>query len=306
MKQVVFIVGLGHSGSTLLSLLLGSHQEAFAVGELIQAADRLRPESTRPFCRICSGPCTFWARPERRESLLRLLGKPPSSRVLASFDSRFGSLRGDVYGRLFDWTKASVLVDSSKSHRWYQRQRLPFWHWRDRRARVLYLVRDGRGVVASALRKYEKNEIDGASSRWRARTLAREKFFSGLPVGIGHKVFYESLTQQPEAELRAICSWLEIDFQPRMLAYWEHEHHPIGGNVGTSLAVTAHQDSTAIEDATESVDRQLTDLDYYSRLGTNITTDQRWMKELSEAQLDTFERVAGGVNRRCCLPPDCT
>jgi hypothetical protein len=60
--KVVFIMGPGHCGSTLLDLILGSHSSGFSMAEFHVITrfidDRtLNPES---ICSVCEGPCQYW------------------------------------------------------------------------------------------------------------------------------------------------------------------------------------------------------------------------------------------------------
>ena len=60
-KQVVFIMGTGHCGSTLLELILGSHPQIMALGEVSQLKLHFRTPSTEDICRICQEPCPYWS-----------------------------------------------------------------------------------------------------------------------------------------------------------------------------------------------------------------------------------------------------
>ena len=61
-RAVVFVLGSGHCGSTLLDLILGSHSEAFSLAEFIHISRLIdTPEPERgPVCAICEGSCPFW------------------------------------------------------------------------------------------------------------------------------------------------------------------------------------------------------------------------------------------------------
>ena len=60
-RKVVFIVGAGHSGSTLLELILGCYSEAFAIGEFWSISRKVDDaKSGLTICGICSGNYEFW------------------------------------------------------------------------------------------------------------------------------------------------------------------------------------------------------------------------------------------------------
>lgn len=64
MKQLVYITGSGHSGSTLLDRLLGSHPDVMALGEIHRFSLGLHRDE-KPFRCDCGLPlqkCPFWER----------------------------------------------------------------------------------------------------------------------------------------------------------------------------------------------------------------------------------------------------
>ena len=56
----VYICSAGHSGSTLLNLLLGGHPRAFAVGEITQLPKNIALDSVCS-CQAHLSACPFWA-----------------------------------------------------------------------------------------------------------------------------------------------------------------------------------------------------------------------------------------------------
>jgi hypothetical protein len=57
-KKLLSIVGSGRSGSTLLTLLLGSHPKCFSLGELNKLYRYHRKDQN--LCGICKMKCDFW------------------------------------------------------------------------------------------------------------------------------------------------------------------------------------------------------------------------------------------------------
>jgi hypothetical protein len=65
--RVIYIAGMSHSGSTLLSLMLNAHPEIISVGELIDLSRRLQPRKDGSYAPCpCGAPslwkCDFWSR----------------------------------------------------------------------------------------------------------------------------------------------------------------------------------------------------------------------------------------------------
>jgi len=72
MKKIIYIVGLSHSGSTLLDFLLSHHPEILGLGEVFYFLNKKRStfEKTELTC-SCGGEmsdCYFWSRYKHNES----------------------------------------------------------------------------------------------------------------------------------------------------------------------------------------------------------------------------------------------
>jgi hypothetical protein len=84
-------------------------------------------------------------------------------------------------------------------------------------ARFIHIVRDPRDVVLSLRRTTAGRSVEGTAQIWVDMvSLARA---SGTQVGHYHEVRYEDLVLAPEAELRSICDFLELDYASQMLDY---------------------------------------------------------------------------------------
>ena len=86
-----------------------------------------------------------------------------------------------------------------------------------------------------------------------------------------------------------------------MLAYWKPEHHHVFGNAGTRSLIFKFRKQFGYQ-MTE--DRQQDEQketyygnNYYQDLNLAIKLDQRWKEELSQDQLQIFERIAGNLNQ---------
>jgi hypothetical protein len=92
-------------------------------------------------------------------------------------------------------------------------------------ARFVHVIRDGRDVALSRIRWRQERSgrtppVRRMARRWReAITVAREQ---ARRVDHYLEVRYEDLVAEPEATLRRICDFAELDYDPAMLAYHEH------------------------------------------------------------------------------------
>lgn len=320
--KVVFIMGTAHSGSTLLDLMLGSHPDAFSLGELCQLQrayklDKLRyllpfyrnksrqstmsdakslGELQNRICAVCEGHCPFWGGNVNLNLLALSLAKGKRKRkhiIPEQLIRRFIRRIFNPYKFLFSKTKKHILIDSSKSVDWVSYQ-LSSGEFKSKSIEeyLLYMVRDGRAVVNSILRKYPHKTVAEITPNWVNQVNRMNKFFNEFDADEKMMVRYEELATNTIPTLKNICSLLEIEFSSTMVEYWKHEHHPLGGNIGVrSLIWRARNWQTRRFDRL----RQIND-DYYDKLGLSIKLDLRWKNELSRDQVEKFECIVGSLN----------
>ncbi len=262
----VAVAGAGHSGSTLLGLVLGTHPRAFYAGEAkktLYIGDERKPLRKR-VCKICGPDCAVWSR----------FDVPPEP---------------DLYEQLARLTGRSVIIDSTKAPDWIRARRaeldevgVPH--------RILFLTRDGRAVVNSRVRKYPERDPVEVVDHWlgqigAARALVEERPAHALEVR------YEELATRPEPTVRRVCAFLELAFEPSMLDYASHPHHPLGGNTGTQslVARATGRDSELAKVPARSAD-------YYGPMRGGFSLDLRWRAELPEEVRRVFDDRAAQMN----------
>jgi hypothetical protein len=301
LDRFVFIGGPGHSGSTLLDLLLNNSPLVQSVGEVHRLNHDARNETEPCTCGRPITSCPFWLEVEAclrnrlnsdpAESLLRnhdmmlitsevgligtilqkallLLGSP----TLYNF---FGPLcipaHESAMARAFDWyaairetSRCPVLLESTKDLR-----RLKLLYLKMPRAyRLLYMIRDGRAVAASDMRR-TKMPMEQAVRRWMNYHRQADYVLSSVPTASILRVRYEELCRTPATILQGICDFIGIPFKSEMVQLRKQEAHNIGGN---PMRFRQNEDT--------------------------IRLDERWRCDLSPKDIDTFERVAGRMNRR--------
>jgi Sulfotransferase family len=155
------------------------------------------------------------------------------------------------------------VVDSSKTT-----VRLKLMHLvRPERTRVIYLVRDSRAVVASAMRR-QRITAEVAARVWKRENANLARVLQSIPSAQKHQVRYEDVCADPAKELTGICAFLGISFEPQMVRLWERPVHNIPGNPML-----------------------------FQKSKRDVTRDERWRRELSGSDLATVERIAGSLNR---------
>jgi hypothetical protein len=155
-----------------------------------------------------------------------------------------------------------ILIDSSKHYL----EATALYHAAPRNTKVLLLVRDGRAVLYSGLKR--------GYARRKALNAWRHTYSRAVPVLARQidgknllRVRYEDLVANPAQELHRICGFIGVGFDVGMLDFRSRAHHVLNGN-----------------------DMRL------ARSGT-IRMDEAWKSKLTTEDLHYFETRAGQLNR---------
>jgi hypothetical protein len=172
--------------------------------------------------------------------------------------------------------------------------------------KYLFLVRDGRAVVASAIRKMPRRTMWRASRHW-SRTLKRKRrFIRRRPAEDTMMLHYEKLLTDGPEQLKRLSEFLGIDCRPEMLEFWQHQHCFIAGNVGPLVMVAQHHgiELPPLPPNLPGVRLPAANgADPYRQSEPRNFLDERWKDELTDRQLRIFALAAGRLNRQLGYPP---
>jgi len=214
-----FVVGCGRSGTTLLRAMLDSH-----------------PALTIPF------ESRFVPALLEREPEFRVAGKLDSDRLVDALrdDEHFRGWdlsEADVRGHLHDVAPVDVAAAvramfelcaaragkpryGDKSPPYVMR--LPLLAEAFPEGRFVHLVRDGRDVALAFMdADFGPESASRLALHWRLRVERGREAGTTLGTQRYLEVHYEELVAQPESALRAICEFIELDYDDAMLAYQE-------------------------------------------------------------------------------------
>lgn len=314
----VHIIGSGHSGSTLLDMMLGGHSAVSSLGEtpFVRWNTNNHTESDICTCGKRLLDCPFWSKVDlalremmgtgdtpalpqlkvaddrvaslrdekgrfvnderkpfpyrsRLNDLTLVLGAGPIRALAGKLDSEVAMHReiGRSLGLLYQGVRKAhgtpIVIDSSKNPGSFKNA---YMESGERDLRMILLVRDGRAVTASRMRRDGFPMIDCATV-WRNEHLKRmaASATARAPQKIVH---YEDLATDPRAVARDLCDWLGITFEEGMLDFREDSHN-VGGNPMR-----------------------------HRKAETKISLDDRWRAELTAEDLSTFDDIAGRMNER--------
>lgn len=94
-------------------------------------------------------------------------------------------------------------------------------------ARFVHIVRDPRAVVASwQTVPWTTGTLAGDAAVWRRYMSTAREYPAALKPSL-HSLHYEALIENPETTLKALCQFLQIQFEPAMLAFHLRPTHTV-------------------------------------------------------------------------------
>lgn len=261
--RVLYIAGLGRSGSTLVSRLMGQVDGVCAVGELHHLWRTGAPRGAADELCGCArtyAECGFW--PERLaavfgpgvpvDAMRALAGRVARIRHIRSLErggdaafeaavAEYADVWGRLYAELVRATGARVVLDASKDlGPLYFLRRVP-----DLDVAVVHLVRDPRAVAYSWRRPKRRPEFvdrevymtrHGAADvawRWAYSNRLAERSRRHFPAHLTLR--YEDFVAEPRRHLEALCGLAgleapDLGFLAGDQARLTHVNHMLSGN----------------------------------------------------------------------------
>ncbi len=129
------------------------------------------------------------------------------------------------------------------------------------------------------------------SREWVEKTKLRNNFFEKFNPEKRIEIAYEKLASNPDETVEKICNFVNINFVPSMIEYWQYDHYDVSGNSGAYSLIRRYR-GQEIERKVQKING-----DYYNNVDIAIKLDLRWQRELSSEKLEIFERIAGETNK---------
>jgi len=213
LKKIIYIAGLGHSGSTILDMALGAHPKMIGLGEIyavFNSKDYVSLfENSTCSCGKKGCDCSFWKD-------VRSLSESNSST-----EDKYLQMLEMFYKKYGDET---ILVDSSKNS-------YPYLNILNEKfdLRIIYLTRDYRSWVYSRFTRV-KTPLIILFLRWFAENkkllhVLNKQDFKIMKVG------YEELAFFPDFILQKITDYIDIPFSDLMVSPANTKSHIINGNI---------------------------------------------------------------------------
>lgn len=260
-----FFVGCGRSGTTLLRAMFDSHPDLAVAHETYFAlwlgSNRERYESPQGF-----RTGLFAADLQRHSEPGRIDVEPAV--LIAELEANEPGDTADAIRRVYQLHAAHHGKQRYAEKSPMFVRHVPFFADLFHEARFVHLVRDGRDVaLAFADVDFGPPSVAAAAVHWRAQVLAGRRAGEHLGSERYREVRYEDLIDDPPAVLGPLCDFLELDFEPAMLRYFERADDVV--------ATTSHQE-------------------YHDNLFRPPTKGLRdWRAQMPHRDVALFEALAG-------------
>jgi hypothetical protein len=297
---VIYIVGSGRSGSTVLDTVLGAHDSVESVGELAHAVRAWRSTDEYCACGQLAGECDFWGRirtqwrPAKTDtdldawvglqrSIERFRNLPLTLSRIWSRSAQFRRYAEGVR-ELFEAIAAesgrNIIVDSSKS----PVRGMALAHIAELNVIFVHLVRDGRGVAWSLRRSFKKDAKSGVQRDIESRAIARTALFWVLVNRMSDRITgrrggsasvrirYEDFVQDPGTELSRVAELVGVNYDDIATALSQGEAVPVGHTIaGNRLRMSG---------------------------GVKLKANWDWQEKMPQRDKRLFWMIAGSTARR--------
>jgi hypothetical protein len=274
--RVVYVGGSGHSGSTLLAMLLDSHPQIVSLGETaVKPKIRHKGRAAQQKCSCGQeiASCEFWreiferVRAEgfdlaadrwsndyrmQHPVLNRLLTQDTShpllgalrrvaKRAVPAYRSRLERI--DAVNVAFvraalQTARADVFCDTTKDAGRLSR----LLRIADLDVKVIILVRDVRGYAASSKRR--GRSIEDAAATWRKDQERLVKVTRSLPENRKLVLRYEDLCGSPAPTLERLYRFCGVRELTPVIAVRSDNHHVLGNNMRTRGPIEVRLDES--------------------------------------------------------------
>jgi len=229
---VLLIVGMGHSGSTLLDLLLGAHSQIHGAGELARVKKDFHKRKCS--CGARAAECPVWKHvfkdfdeiPDLRAGQTKkdfLKNNNCFKTRMKNRDlSEYLTTMERTYRNILNTTGKTAVLDSSKgperANALLKNPNLDIT--------IIHLVRDGRGVAWSYRKKARR--LWPCLRKWCTKNLMAEVLKRRGKRTV--RMHYKDLARNPEKELTRILNTAGFQFEGQMMDFRGVEQHQVGGN----------------------------------------------------------------------------
>lgn len=247
--KIIYIMGYGRSGSTLLDIVLGDNKDIVTTGALDNYFEWVNKNLFCACGKKMDG-CDYWSQVAQHNSFskkdIKLVKKMESIVSFFIYKSRkkinkYKSLNNKLLNSISLNFSKNTIVDSSKTTSDCLYRPLMLSKYCDINLKPIFLVRDPRAVVWSAMKKHgspERETNDFKLLRF-VRTLISWNITNLLTLIIAKVYFkgfmfikYEDFCKNPIDELHRIEDYTRVDLEDVIQKINQNKSINIGHNIG--------------------------------------------------------------------------
>jgi len=228
---VLYIMGSGRSGSTLLGAMLNAHPDVFDAGELCNLHSAMDVRGEFCACKMPSAQCRFWADVRRAWRRTSPLEEKQYWALQANFERLlpfhtnsdrwrlYAAATAELFKAIASVSGAKIIVDSSK----HPVRALALAQNGELDMRVIHLVRDVRGVAHSLSHSWDVDPVRGialpllgqplvrSAAAWLVNNLLCGRVSASLRKR-SMRMRYEDLVHDPVEALRRVSTLVDLDY----------------------------------------------------------------------------------------------
>ena len=223
--RVLYITSRGHSGSTLLSLLVSGHSQVVSAGELKMLSN---PDPQRRLCschRQVPSQCPFWGAVEQRVREQVGCSLDQLQLVDGGDDTTFLRHNEVLFAAIAQVSGSALIVDSSKSLPRLSRLLTVADQGAAFELHPVHLHRGPFGSMNSA-RKRGDALRNAAYNYTRLFFLTRERLRGVRAL----RVYYERLAADPRLEMARVMDWLNLPLEEGQFQWRDGVRRDLHGN----------------------------------------------------------------------------
>jgi len=241
--NVVYLLGPGRSGTTVLATILGNHKDIYSLGEMHQFYDHIR-DNLNCSCGAELSDCEFWGKildtmPWVKKNAVNIQALSDELEYHSSIPRHllhlhnkekiesYNSFQTQIFNSCTKQTNSKILLDSAKYiGRWHSLKKN-----RSIQLKGIYLVRDVRGVIYSFKKKVQTSRTPLSAMVYYVLVNMLAQLITMFDKNV-IKIKYEDLFLETETAIVRICEHLGVDSLELIEKIKENKDFEIGHIIG--------------------------------------------------------------------------
>jgi hypothetical protein len=214
--RTVFVLGIGHCGSTLLGRIVNMHPDVLCVGELLRLGEALENPDEHCSCGALLRECSFWS--------------PWIHGLPDRIKRNYRKWSPTLLNKIRELEGHELLLDLSKARAYRLSKR-----WRDADIGYILMLRDPRGIMRSSVAR--GGDLKG-SLKVHRKWMGRFCDFAEKNPSRCLTIYYEDLVSRPEVHIKKVCDFIGLDFLEEMIRPEIGLHHFVSSNYSAYIRNT--------------------------------------------------------------------